>query len=102
VGHLIHRPAEGARGETKMQRAAMNAETLETSMDLTTASRAAELEERVQCQLSGRLRDFRLIVGDKGLVLRGHTHSYYAKQLAQHAVMQATEFTILANEIEVR
>jgi hypothetical protein len=80
----------------------MSAETLETSVDLATVNAAAELEARVQCRLSGRVRDFRLIFADKGLVLRGHTHTYYAKQLAQHAVMQATEFTILANEIEVR
>jgi hypothetical protein len=79
----------------------MSAETRDTSMDLATVNGAAELEARVQCQLSGRVRDFRLIRADKGLVLRGHTHTYYAKQLAQHAVMQATEFMILANEIEV-
>ena len=29
------------------------------------------------------------------------TNTYYAKQLAQHAVMEMTEVPILANEIEV-
>lgn len=36
-----------------------------------------------------------------GLVLRGRTCTYYAKQLTQHAVMELTEFPILANEIDV-
>jgi len=34
--------------------------------------------------------------------LRGQVHTYYAKQLAQHAVMETTGLPILANEIEVR
>jgi hypothetical protein len=34
-------------------------------------------------------------------VLRGRARTYYAKQLAQHAVMQATALPILRNEIEV-
>jgi hypothetical protein len=38
---------------------------------------------------------------DKGLILRGYAHAYDAKQLAQDAVMVATELPILANEIEV-
>jgi hypothetical protein len=60
------------------------------------------IEERVRCRLTGHLGDFQLIVRDQGLVLRGHAHTYYAKQLAQHAVMDATNFPIRANEIEVR
>ena len=43
----------------------------------------------------------RLVVVDKGLILRGYAHTYYAKQLAQHWVMEATRLPILANEIEV-
>jgi hypothetical protein len=34
-------------------------------------------------------------------VLRGVTRTYYAKQLAQHAVMQLTDLPIHANEIDV-
>jgi len=33
--------------------------------------------------------------------LRGRAKTYYAKQLAQHAVMEATDLPVLANEIEV-
>jgi len=35
------------------------------------------------------------------LILRGRTRTYYAKQLAQQAVMEATALPIRANEIEV-
>jgi len=79
----------------------MKGQTTETSIDLSTANGTTELETHVQCRLGGQIREFRLMVADKGLILRGHAHTYYAKQLAQHAVMEATELPILANEIEV-
>jgi hypothetical protein len=47
------------------------------------------------------VHDLRLVIRDGGLVLRGHAHTYHAKQLAQHAVMGATKLPIRANEIEV-
>ena len=62
----------------------------------------AQIEEHVQYRLTGRVRDFRLLVRNDGLVLLGHAHTYHAKQLAQHAVMAATSLPIQANEIEVR
>lgn len=37
----------------------------------------------------------------RGLHLRGQTPSYYAKQLAPHAVLRAAAWPILANEIQV-
>ena len=79
----------------------MKAQAPEEIMDPTTADGAAELEAHVQCLLSGQIHDFRLEVGGEGLILRGHAHTYYAKQLAQHAVMNATTVPIVANEIEV-
>ena len=66
-----------------------------------TAPEMEQLQARVQSQLIGRVQHFRLMVRGYGLILRGHTHTYYAKQLAQHAVMEATTLPILANEIEV-
>ncbi|HMF12319.1 MAG TPA: hypothetical protein VKE94_08435, partial [Gemmataceae bacterium] len=60
-----------------------------------------QLETHVQSRLNGRLRHFRLEVRGCGLVLRGHARTYYAKQLAQHEVMEATALPILANEIQV-
>lgn len=58
-------------------------------------------EARVRGHLQTRIRGFSLAVQGNGLVLRGLTHTYYAKQLAQHAVMQAVGLPILANEIQV-
>jgi osmotically-inducible protein OsmY len=60
-----------------------------------------QLETHVQSQLNGRIRDFRVQVRERGLILRGQTRTYYAKQLAQQAVMQISAWPILANEIEV-
>lgn len=70
-------------------------------IDLAAAKGATELEACIQCRFGGHVHAFRLIVMDKGLILRGFAHTYYAKQLAQHAVMEATKLPILANEIEV-
>jgi hypothetical protein len=60
-----------------------------------------QLEAHVQCQLSGRVRNFQVHLEGEALVLRGQARTYYAKQLAQHAVMDATHLPIRANEIEV-
>lgn len=60
-----------------------------------------KLEALVRCRLTGRVRDLRLHLEGEALVLRGHARTYYAKQLAQHAVMDATDLPIRANEIEV-
>jgi hypothetical protein len=59
------------------------------------------MEAHIQSRLGGHVREFRLVVVDRGLILRGRAHTYYAKQLAQHAVMDATGLPILASEIEV-
>jgi hypothetical protein len=60
-----------------------------------------QLETHVQSRLNGRVRHFRLVVRGNGLILTGQARTYYAKQLAQHAVMEASALPILANEIEV-
>ncbi len=65
------------------------------------AEEIERLANRIRATLSGRIRDFRLEVGAAGLVLRGWARTYYAKQLAQHAVMAATDLPIVRNEIEV-
>jgi hypothetical protein len=61
----------------------------------------AELEETVKVRLNGRVRGFRLLMETEGLILRGKTRTYYAKQLAQQMVMSITTLRIQANEIEV-
>ena len=69
--------------------------------DTATREILGRIEEHVRCRLTGLLRDFQLVFRDKGLVLRGHVHTYYAKQLAQQAVMEASSLPIRANEMEV-
>ena len=61
-----------------------------------------QLQALVQRRLNGRVRDLRLVVRDQGLILQGRTSTYHVKQLAQHAAIEITGLTILANEIEVR
>jgi hypothetical protein len=47
------------------------------------------------------VRDFRMTVRDGGLVLYGHTRTYYSKQLVQHGVVKRSRLPIRANNIEV-
>jgi osmotically-inducible protein OsmY len=79
----------------------MEAQTSEKKINLAAADGATEVEARIVCRLGGQVRHFRLVVSNKGVILRGQAHTYYAKQLAQHAVMEATGLLIVANEIEV-
>lgn len=60
-----------------------------------------ELELHLQGRLGGRIRNLRLHQCRSGIVLRGIARTYYAKQLAQHAVLTEARMPILANEIEV-
>jgi hypothetical protein len=63
--------------------------------------KVAELEALVQAQLNGHIRNLRLVVDDNGIILRGQAQTYYAKQLAQHVVMERTRLAVRANEIAV-
>jgi len=60
-----------------------------------------QMEAHVQARLNNRVRDFQLVACEHGLILRGYAATYYTKQLAQQAVLEATTFPILANEIHV-
>jgi hypothetical protein len=64
--------------------------------------RSDQLEGLVQRRLGGRVRDLHIVVRPNGLILRGWTATYHAKQLAQHATMELAPLPILANDIEVR
>jgi hypothetical protein len=61
----------------------------------------AEIEAHLRGQLRGRVNELRVVIRDDGLVLRGSSQTYHAKQLAQHGLMQATTVPLVANEIEV-
>jgi hypothetical protein len=62
---------------------------------------ADRLLASVQRQLAGRVCELRLLVEENGVVIQGRAYTYYAKQLAQQAVMKATGLPLLANNIEV-
>jgi hypothetical protein len=74
------------------------------SVDTEGRAKAEEWEALIQRHLLGRvrLRWFRVLVQEQGLVLQGCASTYYAKQLAQHAAMRVSGLPILANEIEVQ
>jgi hypothetical protein len=58
------------------------------------------LERQVQDSLGSHVRHFQVLRRDDGLILKGRTRTYYAKQLAQQLVMRNNQ-RVLANEIEV-
>jgi hypothetical protein len=74
----------------------MSGATIEEARDVT-----AVLQATVRSRVGGRIHGLEVLLRHEGLVLRGRAASYYAKQLAQHALMQATGQPIAANEIEV-
>jgi hypothetical protein len=72
--------------------------------DLETAP-SSELEwteAHLQSMLHSYVLNLRLEIQDGGLVLRGIAHTYYAKQLAQHAAMKCSALRVVMNQIEVR
>jgi hypothetical protein len=78
----------------------MECQTLEQTK-ATPSQELDQLEAHVQSLLVGRVRAVRLVLREDGLILHGRAMTYYAKQLAQHAVMTATTLPLAANEIEV-
>jgi hypothetical protein len=79
----------------------MNSVVFKEDNDLTQQAEIERLERNVRRRLGANVRNFRLVVRANGLILLGHASTYYAKQLAQHAIMATTELPIVANEIEV-
>lgn len=67
----------------------------------TTGTEEVRLTAILKERLVGRVLDLLVVVRDKGVVLQGRADTFYAKQLAQHVVMEATTLPILANEIKV-
>jgi hypothetical protein len=69
--------------------------------ELAQATNLEFLEALVQRRLGGRIRNLRVVQQDSGIILQGRAPTYHAKQLAQHAVMEAAPLPIVANDIEV-
>jgi hypothetical protein len=64
-------------------------------------SEEERLESLMHRRLGSRVRNLRVQVLPTGLVLKGRTTTYHAKQLAQHAAMDLAAAPILSNDIEV-
>ena len=60
-----------------------------------------ELQAHVRRRLAGRVRHLQVLNQTNGIIITGRTATYYAKQLAQQAVMEASVLPIIANDIEV-
>lgn len=67
---------------------------LETEMSL-------ELEHHIQDRVGGRVRNLRVFRRDGQLVLEGLSASFYAKQLATHAVLEFGPEEEFVNDIVV-
>lgn len=79
----------------------MQSQPVEDGACESAAEEVGHLEAHLRSRLNGRIRDVHLVFREGGVILRGHAHTYYAKQIAQHLVMELTKRSILANEIEV-
>ena len=66
-----------------------------------TVAELRRLEAAIRERLRGRVSDLSIQLRDSGVVLRGTARSFYAKQLAQHAVMTGTDWPVIRNGIEV-
>ncbi len=62
----------------------------------------AKLEAAVGRRLGGQVRMLEISFENGGIVLRGVSLTYYAKQLAQHYAMESTDLAIRTNDIEVK
>ena len=62
---------------------------------------AEEIEGIVQRRTGGQIRGLHVEVDQDRVIITGRAATYYAKQLAQHAAMDAAGHECLTNEIEV-
>lgn len=65
------------------------------------AQEVVQLGEKLRRNLGNRIRNLCVDWREDGWVLHGCAASYYAKQLAQEAIMHATPLPITANQIRV-
>jgi hypothetical protein len=73
----------------------------QVTVDQVTVSQEEQLETLMSRRLGNRIRDLRVSIQPAGVVLRGRTATYHAKQLAQHAAMELANLPIVANDIQV-
>ncbi|MDB5353233.1 MAG: hypothetical protein JWN86_4480 [Planctomycetota bacterium] len=59
------------------------------------------LISRIQARTHGQVRELSVELADQQVVIRGRARTYYAKQLAQHGVMDLIDGQTIVNRIEV-
>ena len=79
----------------------MNQPTINERLDHDEGIAIEQLEATLQASFNGRVRDLRVVECGEGLILVGRATTFYVKQLAQHALLNATARPLLANEILV-
>jgi hypothetical protein len=79
----------------------MKPQTSETDSVAAAEEALRHLEECLRHRLGSQVCDLRLALRGGGVVLQGHARTFYAKQLAQHALMRIARLVIAANEIQV-
>ena len=79
----------------------MNLSFATNLLEVPTSEELDNIQRYIRRNHSLRVHEFRMRTLDEGLILEGRTKTYYGKQLVQHAVMNLTEFPILANNIVV-
>ena len=62
---------------------------------------AEAIESRIHSRTHGRVRDLRVELADRSVVIRGRAKSYYTKQLALHGALDAVDQGMVINEIVV-
>jgi hypothetical protein len=68
----------------------------EASQDL-----VGTIERRIHSKTHGRVRDLRVELADRAIVLYGRASTYYLKQLALHGALDALAGCRVINQIEV-
>ena len=77
----------------------MNLQTYSSYLSPQTVSE--RIERCVRIRTGGMIRGLRVDVHDDGVVISGRTTTYYNKQLATHAALDAIKEMTLINDIEV-
>jgi hypothetical protein len=68
---------------------------------MTECADLGRLETLVHDRVWRQVEGLRVEACDNGVVLRGRCRTFYAKQLAQEAVLASSLFALVANHIEV-
>lgn len=66
-----------------------------------TTAWAADLEDGIRLRLGRRVRGFRILREEGGLVLLGRVSTYYDKQMVQQAILEMCQLPIAANRLTV-